>query len=258
MVSPTPQFQSPAATAAPVAVSQADVVDVLAVATREPNYLFRSTGKAAIWKICRQITVSEGNTVCQVCILCHPNLTPQEWVTKFNEKKKKNGTFDLKTGSSTLKKHAKQDHKADFAKAEAEAAAAAEQSETTASTGRGTKRSPGQLSLTESGMTAVLKPLSHLEQVMLDSFATLAVAQDNRSMSIFSGAGMARFLSVLRPNYAPASPDVVYEYSACFFDMVVARLGELYSSIVEDCPNIKLSASSDGWTMADGNCVLSG
>ena len=75
MVSPTPQLQSPAAAAAPVAVSQAGVVDVLAVAIPETNYVFVQ-GKAPIWKICRQITDSEGTVVCQVCMLCHPELTP--------------------------------------------------------------------------------------------------------------------------------------------------------------------------------------
>ncbi|GMI62647.1 hypothetical protein ScalyP_jg3067 [Parmales sp. scaly parma] len=93
MAPPTPQLQSPAAATAPVAVSQAGVVDVLAVVTPEPNYVFSTPGKAPIWRICRQITDSEGNLVCQVCTLCHPNLTPQEWVTKFKSSKKKNGTL---------------------------------------------------------------------------------------------------------------------------------------------------------------------
>ena len=45
--------------------------------------------------------------------------------------------------------------------------------------------------------------------------------------------------------------------SAHFSDLVMARLGELYSALVEDCPHAKMAASSDGWTMANGHSVLS-
>ena len=102
MVSHTPQLQSPAAAAAPVAVSQAGVVDVLAVAIPETNYVLNTPGKASIWRICRQITDSEGTLVCQVSMLCHPKLTPQEGWTKFKSSKKIKGIWASNTGSSTV------------------------------------------------------------------------------------------------------------------------------------------------------------
>ncbi|GMI27214.1 hypothetical protein TrRE_jg2190 [Triparma retinervis] len=121
----------------------------------------------------------------------------------------------------------------------------------------GKKRKETQLTLGDAGIINKPKPFTAFQQAVLDGLATLAIAEDNRSMHLLTGSGVARLLRILEPRFAPTSYDVVSANIGHFMEMVQKQLGGLYSEITTNCPHVKVAASTDGWTSPGGHAFLS-